>query len=382
LLIARSNQQALIEHQTTQKLLNMKWQGPPRFFYAFNIIMHALFLISYSVNSFYVNRNLGPIFWTSFIVSLVSLAHLTVNEATRFYTKGSAYLKKLKNVTELVNLALCFITLFTHVRADHDWADFKSSIYSLTIVLTYLIFVFRLDKLPCIGVYVKVFRKVLRESLKLLPIAFIVMTGFFIPFIIRYSLTEEVDSVQIFNGNLTHSVFYLIEMIIVDEMKEFGSGTRVTKLNWTNCVIICVFLFTVVVVIQNMFIGIAVDEFRKIVENAKLELIKAKIEYTMSFSRLKNDENGFDFKSDEFMHNNDKLMLNLTENERKAIKSEIEFVKMNLISSISSEISGLKSTLELMKQDNHMTKIAFGNNVSAQLQLESKLDEMFKKINT
>lgn len=63
MLMARSGQETLLKHDTTQKLLDLKWRFLPRFTFYFNLFFYLLFMIlfatySYQLSNYYMSASL------------------------------------------------------------------------------------------------------------------------------------------------------------------------------------------------------------------------------------------------------------------------------------------------------------------------------------
>jgi hypothetical protein len=349
--------------------------------------MYIMFLVSYSATSFYINQELGSQFWIIFIISAVSLVYLTGYELIQFYMEKSFYLKSPKNLAELFTFTFSIVTLIIQVTADPAMSNMKSSIYSITIIMAYLVFLLRLNKLPYVGIYVSVFGEVLKKSLKFLAIVFIVMTGFFISFQIRSDFdrtypTDMDNNVDKFDGHFFTSVFLIVEMMLggFEGMSELGLGMTITHFNIANYVNLALFMFVVTIVLHNLFLGIAVEELSKMVDDAELQYIIMKIEYTM---RVR-DRRWVAVKVvDEFTDAYEMDLVNRNEasadkskngsesmrNELELLKQDVDFMKTSILSSDSSEaINRISEQIQVLNNENSV--------------LNAKLDEILQKINT
>jgi hypothetical protein len=297
LMIGQSNQPKLIKHKAVRKLLDLKWRYFPRFFFYMNLFLYILFLVSYSMNSRTLTGEHTNSCWLN--MSFFLLALFSGYEVIQLVTHllidlKPSYSVSFKNIAEFFNFMFCFISLSIPNRHP----SLKSSLYSVTVLLVYLVFMLRLDKIPHIGVYVVVFKKVLKKSLTVLPLVIILITGFLVAFTIRanfdhqsgifYNHTngtnESENKIEKFNASLSNSVFFLIQMMLADfDVENLGLNDRITLANSANYVILFLFVLLMTVFLYNLFIGIAVAEISSIMVDAELEYIKFKIEYVLRF---------------------------------------------------------------------------------------------------
>jgi hypothetical protein len=261
-----------------------------------NMLCYALFLFSYSMNSRVINKEYTHVYWLK--LTLVLLAYLTSYELVQFVVtlvleRNLFYFSSFKNLAELSNFSCCFLALMI----SPDDVNLKSSMYSVTILLAYLVFLLRLDKIPHVGVYVMVFKQVLKKSFTVIPLVVILMTGFLFAFKIRSkfdshqselvtgSITnssyDSANKIQKFNANLSYSIFVLIQMILADfDVEQLGLNDQIT---WANSANFFLFVLIMTIFMYNLFVGIAVAEISRMMIDAELQYIKFKIEYVLRF---------------------------------------------------------------------------------------------------
>ena len=257
----------------------------PRFFYFFNLALYLVYLVSYSISSKSDVKN-GFDYSLSKLISFVLLVYFSAYELIQFFyialhENGLLYFQSVKNLIEFLNFSCCFAAIFI----SNEYSIIKLSLYSMTVLFGYLIFLFRLDKIPLIGVYVVVFKKVFQKSLKLIPLVLVLFVGFLLSFQIRS--TGSLAPVVLFNGTWSNSAVHLLTMLIGQfELDQLGLEDEMNKENSVNYIILIFFIFIMTIFFYNLFIGIAVDEIQSIVDDAEIQNIKAKIEFVIKFQAL------------------------------------------------------------------------------------------------
>jgi len=147
--INKSKNEDLLKNETTKMLVNNRWKYFPRFIYYFHFLLYFSFIISYSLNIEYYNhienyitrKTVAVSKWYSFSVLLYFLIfeYLQLFDAVR-NKEGMLYIKSFKNWFELIGFPFFLITLLI---SNSEW---KSSFYSISILLAYWILIMRLDK--------------------------------------------------------------------------------------------------------------------------------------------------------------------------------------------------------------------------------------------
>jgi hypothetical protein len=258
-----------------------------------NLFCYALFLLGYSMKA--IRKDYSHVYWFKitlvYLISyeLIQLLTTLVLERTLFYFSS------LKNLAKLSNFLFCLLVLTIPIQD----ANLESSMYSVTILLAYLVFLLRLDKIPYVGVYVMVFKQVLKKSFTVLPLVVILMTGFLFAFKIRSNFDQHTSDlennatnssydssnhIKKFNSNISYSTFFLIQMILAYfDMEQLGLNDRITWANSANYFILLLFVLIMTVFLYNLFVGIAVAEITRMMIDAEVQYIKFKIEYVLRF---------------------------------------------------------------------------------------------------
>lgn len=160
--IKASGQSSLIEHPTTRIYLKQKWQNFPRTFFYGHLLLFVVFLGAYSVQleMIYENRDEEEIISKN--ISLFFSAYFFIYEIIhliiKWYSKGFIfYVESPQNLLKLFTYPLCLATLLI------DDVDVKTSLYAIAIILAYMIFILRLEKIRFVGIYVTVIKKIFKR---------------------------------------------------------------------------------------------------------------------------------------------------------------------------------------------------------------------------
>jgi len=290
MLINESKNDSFLNHETTKKLLDNKWKLWPRRVYYFHFLLYFSFIVFYSQNTRCYN-------WISFFI----ISYFTFIELIQLIDSGICiYFSSSKNIIESVGLPFCFATLIIINSGSLGW-KINSSLYSLTIILSYWMLILRLDKFDKIGKYVDVFGSIIKQSIPLFIIVLINLWGFVISFRNRANFNLNLNKNQIdkadlnyqmerFNGSFENSIFkalgFLVGGIEIDEMgiDEFNS------VSYTNFFIYGFFIFIMTILFINIFTGISIDEVQKLIDHSAAEKQSRKIEYVFKLESLKISE--------------------------------------------------------------------------------------------
>jgi hypothetical protein len=92
------------------------------------------------------------------------------------------------------------------------------------------------------------------------------------------------NNIVLFDSSFPISMIYIIAMTLGElQTPEMGLDTDVNWPNLVNYIIYFSFLCIIPIFIINIFIGISVDEMRKLIEASKVRNTQLKIEYVLSF---------------------------------------------------------------------------------------------------
>jgi hypothetical protein len=290
-LINKTKNFDLLNHETTQKMLDEKYKYLPSFIYHSKLTLLLVFLIFYSINIsiYYIgDTNSADLTFKSKIICYIILSIFIIIENFQFINSVKeksflTYITSFKNIIELINFPLCILTL------SLEDSDSKSSLFSSTILMSYCIFILNLNKFFGIGPYVNVFGKIIIRAYKLFLILLIILVGFVLSFKNRsnYYLQlknnnqtfDKNNEITAFEGDFA-SNFYSSIIMTVGQIASSGMGiNELNSESLINFIIYGIFIFIMPILFINIFTGIAIDEIRKLLDNSKVEIISTKIEF-------------------------------------------------------------------------------------------------------
>ena len=216
----------------------------------------------------------------------VDYIHLINFCSTRLVFYQTISFTIFKNLAEITNYPLCVLTIVL------DFGEAKSVLYSITIILSYVIRIMRLDKFYEIGPCITVFGNVIVRSLRLIAILVICIIGFLLSFRNRanYDFGANPDfsnNMQLFNTTFELSLFRIF-MLTAGQVTADGMGIEV--FNWHNFInyfILVLFIIIMPILFMNVFTGISIDEISTLIERSEADNIATKIEYVHNIESLK-----------------------------------------------------------------------------------------------
>ena len=286
-LINDSKNSTFLVHETTQELLNQEWSYVPRVVYHFNLILYILFLIFYTIQALGYIGNYYGLAFNSIIICSILLSYFIFLKFLDLWDLNFKFFTSFKNITELLNFILCFIVLYL------PDTDYKSCILSLTGVLSYAIFISRLDKLYGIGIFVKVFGKIIKTSIGVIIIIIIMLIGYALSITVRSryyvylkntnqtngTINEITNFENSFENNIYTMMIYMCGQLV-------SNGIGVDELNASSLVMFVIygtFMFCMTILFYNIFVGIATYEIKEILQNSIIEIASTKIDYIYQF---------------------------------------------------------------------------------------------------
>ena len=301
-----SKKDDLLRHETTQKLLSLKWNLLPRFIYFLNLLLYLLFLAFYSINvEIYRDPlNYSPELnkackWLSFGF-LVYFLIIEIIQIVFSFIQAEIleHLSSFKNYCEIINYPLGIATIFIDLFTTN--IEVMSSLYSITILLSYYILIQKLDKFFAIGAYVNVFGKIIKKSIKIIIILIIFMIGFLLSFRNRSDYADKYYNsigssngtfsqfeMTTFNGSFELTFFTMVTWMLGQVSTENMGMDNIHPENIVNYVLFSLFVFFMPILFINIFTGISIDEVKDLIEKAQAEQISTKIDYVFKFEKFK-----------------------------------------------------------------------------------------------
>lgn len=262
--------------------------------YAFGILLWGF--VDGNVNIPLFKLTLGLALFYLFISSLNSF----VNYFEYFLSShNERHLAKKRPGSNLILDLFVYPTSLLLVYDDSMYFNSRSTLFSLTLIIGYISMILRFEEFPVIGVYVKVLRSVVKQSLKLLPLFVIIFLGFVAGFFCRsgYSDLKYNRSTETLNPNLHMSKFnqnnFILNSIILFsllggdiEPSELGLGKDIDGEIFGNYALVLLFMFLCILIFYNLFIGLATYAIDEHIKNSEYYSLQAKIYNVVVFEEL------------------------------------------------------------------------------------------------
>ena len=294
MLIARSGQENLVKHPATLLLLNLKWRKVPRITFYSNLLFSTVFLALVIYMSYAVATNPCTTTTTNVLCSfdgnlyLALMIMIGINVIRGFFeflfVDKIAYFLSFENWLEVSTYASIIVAL--HSNNDHLTAIQFGSWAVLSACITFPLY---LQKLRVFGVYVVAILKTIKNSAKFFPIFFVMLTGFYMAFFMRYSFGMVLN-----NPNALPVIQYImlrtLAIVIgdINTVSDAGlipnSGVSPTPDSGylLNYFIWLIFLVLMCLVMYNLFIGIAVSDITSVLSEADIRFLTLRITYVLT----------------------------------------------------------------------------------------------------
>jgi hypothetical protein len=398
-LISESRQKKLLRHHTTQKFLQTKWEMLGKYVYNCMLFFYLFFLICYSINSEIVFGQIECAQSVKLIFSILAFicpGIFLLLEIVQLSLEGFKFFHSWKNITEILNYSFCIVSIW---MSEHNM-KLKSGFYSITLVLSFLLFIMKLEKVKRwdIGLYVYAFKNIFRKSIRLTMIVLVLITGFLLTFRLQSSpkLTDSANIIQLNNSN----AFFPIDLLKfsiqfasnIDQVEE----NQISYDNLANYLVTFLFMFVMHMFLFNLFVGIAIEELADVLLDGEIKLIQLRIEYVIRVQHFKETLNSkclrgpfslqnlnFKAKLKEMKQFNLKYLLNETKfvcfklfgvyyfqfESKKPRETTIEDIKDLIINSEKD----LQKEIEIIKEELKTIKSKVLNNASFIDELNSDL---------
>ncbi len=307
MLINQSNNLDFLSHETTKRHVDIKWNIQPILWYYIHVFLYFIFVLSFSQNIeiYKQKEEAGEIieYKKTKYVSFFIILYFTFFEYFQLWdsfkeAKFLLYIFSSKNLFELFSFPFCMTTLLL------ENSELKSSYYSIAILLSYWIFIMRLDKFVFIGKYVNVSGRIIKKSGFLLILVFINLLGFVFSFRNRNNYyfksknqssnandSKKKDSdykkMTHFNGSFSNSVFKSLEFFVGGLNIENMGIEELNLYSLVNFIIYGCFIFIMTILFINIFTGISIDEVQKLIQHAEAEIVSRKIDYILKLKSIK-----------------------------------------------------------------------------------------------
>lgn len=333
MLIARSGQESLIKHKVTNLLLQLKWRLVPRCAFYFNLVVYFLYLLLFSwyavemsikdepdqddslktrqffpietehelINKskiglfkskgFRINQGSSRKNSTNFLFDLQESVNFHINKTDNslsdllviiiifqlfkellilMFLDGVGYFLSIQNISEILTYLMSLVSLLSiHFYTQCNYA-------SIAILFAYILLPLFLQKFKTVGIYVIALQRSLTNSAKLFPIFIILFTGFILSFRVRSYFGVNYSE----SDSIGYSLIRTITMV-AGELDTSKMGLYNTEGFLPNVIIYFLFIGLMCTIVLNLFVGIAVDDIKTILDEADLQLVCMKIIFVL-----------------------------------------------------------------------------------------------------
>ncbi len=302
-LIAQTNNRLLLTHKSVKELLRFKWSVYPFWIYYFNLIVYLCYLLPFTYLIFSTTNLKNNYQEQNFIMNNESTSNYTVT-----VTQSISYSQILMQAIALMIVGILlskeiFQSMFVfHIRYFYEldnWIEmftyicsaifllpipstnssfyktnYQRSLAPLVALSSWIVLALFIQKVPRIGIFGGMFKKMLHKSLYFSPILLVFLIGFSISFTIQ---DQEITEITL---NSTSTIFIDTLSMIVGEL-----GIERDKLSipdsYTRKFVFFFYISIMCIMILNLMIGIAVGEIKEVVDDADMRSIAMKIKFSL-----------------------------------------------------------------------------------------------------
>ena len=308
MIIAKSGQPKLIQHQVILRLVSLKWRFIPRFVYHTQTLMHLAFLglfLIYVLNEFQIisqelnidnstnstillseDRVVDSNYFALVITSLL-VVYFLIYELSEALTEKFAYFLSLKNWLEFLTYMFALFVLIT-IKFEYFF-QMTSMLASLAVLFGFIVLMLRLEKNSSFGSYVVAFRRSFAKTIKTLPFIILLFFGFIYSFLLRTNTgVKFISSSSKHVNNFDYlSVAKMTNMIIGSyELDLLGLNSTSFFNEIVNFFIYFIFLIMMTIISVNLLTGIAIGELESVLKEAKIFNIQQRIAYILRIQKI------------------------------------------------------------------------------------------------
>ncbi|CAF0869034.1 unnamed protein product [Brachionus calyciflorus] len=297
MLMARSGQETLLKHETTQQLLNLKWRFIPRFAFYSNIFLYLLFLILFAIYTTQLSRfatnnpldkqeDKSPKFkssLSSFLIVIIIINLIKKILQTILVDRFSFFVSG-QNWSEVITFIMALVAIMT------DNMVLKLNLSSISVLSSFIVFSFLIQKLKVFGLYVLAFRRTIQNSAKFFPIFFLIYIGFNLSYRVRTNF-----GVGLFNTTTGLTLIKTLSMAL-GELDSDSMGLDFDSIDtalYLNYLIYFLFIGLMCIITFNLFVGIAVGEIKTVLDEADIQQISMRIIFVIKVQETLNRFNNY-----------------------------------------------------------------------------------------
>ena len=293
-IVDKSTRKKFLNHKAFLNLVNMEWRSFSGLIYYLRLLMYLIFLVFYSINIEIYSKSdssSSPLNLACKIICFILLFLfwcIEIGQIIVYAIKKDAfgYIFDFKNLAEFFNFPLCIFSLLYDIFGSN--IEVKSSFYVVTILISYFIFIKRLDKIGKwnIGAKINVIGKIIRKSFPITLLLLIAALAFILSFRNRSTYYEmsgiggdDLTQMSYFNTTFEYNIFQILQFglggISVSQMGiEMIQGS-----NWVNYFIYGCFIFIMPIMFFNILTAVSLDAIGDMMKNASDNIILNKIHY-------------------------------------------------------------------------------------------------------
>ena len=209
----------------------------------------------------------------------------------------------LRNFLELITYILSLISFLS--------INFytQSNYGSIGVLFAYILLPVFLQKFKAIGVYVIALKRTLLNSTKLFPVFLIIFIGFILSFKVRTNFGVQYSE----SDSLSYSIIRTVTMVIGElDTSKMGLDDEDAI---PNLIIYFLFIGLMCTILLNLFVGIAVDDIKTILDEADIQLISMQIRYVLRIQKAIQPINNYFSFSKKILNMNFKIYNDKTDNK-------------------------------------------------------------------
>ncbi|CAF0915274.1 unnamed protein product [Brachionus calyciflorus] len=281
--IRKLDSEKILSHNLVSIGIHEKWFYFGRFLYTIELLLFVAFLVFFSLNANKLYKDYSKPDWFEW-PALAFVILFLIYEIFEIIILKTYYFFAFFNFFEWITYILCLLALLTPMKnsSGESNINFKTSVYSFSLLSAYLCFILRWERSILIGTYVYAFRKILIKTFRASPLVLIMFVGFYNSILVRSRFESEVgkertnNEIGVFDVYLSNSIIETLLMFLGNiKVEKFGLGTvGVDSITFINYLLLNAFIILIPIFLFNLFIGIAVDEVSDILQKGTFHILK------------------------------------------------------------------------------------------------------------
>lgn len=301
-LIAQTNNRLLLTHKSVKELLRFKWSVYPFWIYYFNLIVYLCYLLPFTYliysttnlknnqEQHFIMNNNSTSNYTVIVTESISNSQILV-QAIALTIVGFLLFKEFFQLIFVFQIRYFYeldnwIEMFTYIcsaiflipipstNSSFYKTNYQRSLAPLVALSSWIVLALFIQKVPRIGIFGGMFKKMLHKSLYFSPILLVFLIGFSISFTIQ---DQEITEI---NLNSTSTILIDTLSMIVGELGIERDKSSIPD-SYTRKFVFFFYISIMCIMILNLMIGIAVGEIKEVVDDADMRSIAMKIKFSL-----------------------------------------------------------------------------------------------------